>query len=97
MSIHIVEDDVVNDAGTAADDKIQVPNQIEDGAGASDCSSLDDANSLHDELMKLCSEIEHANGKKTSSDDYSSSVDLMYQEERRLRNAIDKVRRGSCR
>lgn len=97
MSIHIVDEGVLNVARTAADDKIQVPNQIDVGAGASDCSSLDDASSLQDELMKLCSEIENANGKKASSDDYSSTVDLTYQEERHLRNAIDKVRRGSCR
>lgn len=70
------------------DDKIQVPNQIDDGAGASDCSSLDDAESLQDELMKLCSEIEKANRVSSGDDDSSSD-----QEERQLRCVADKVRR----
>lgn len=88
MSFHIVEE--VNVAQSAPDDdKIQVPNQIDDGAGASDCSSLDDdAESLQNELMKLCSEIEKANRVSSGDDDSSSD-----QEERQLRGVADKVRR----
>lgn len=54
-------------------DKIQVPNQV-----ASGISSTDDSDSLHNEMLKLCYEIENANG--TASD---FSVDSSDQEDKR--------------
>lgn len=93
-SVHIVEEvNLVEKASDVKSDaKIQVQKQTDDdGAddGASGCSSIE-KEVLQSELLKLCFEIENANGTKSSGDE--SSVDLTYQEEREdLQNIIDEV------
>lgn len=43
-------------------------------------------------MIKLCSEIENANGVAESDGGDESSVDLTYQEEKCLQNIVDKVK-----
>lgn len=81
----------------ASDEKIQVPNQADDVEGddeASERSSIDEKESLEEKLLKLCDEIENANGTKSS--DYESSVDLTCQEKKFQRNTSVKVKQSDC-
>lgn len=87
-SVHI--DETVSVAQQAVDAKFQVPNQTDYDDGAALARSLhDEKESLQSEMLKLCNEIENANG--TSSSSNSSSVDLTYQEEKDPKNIVDKV------
>lgn len=84
-SLHIVEDvKIQRDA--------RVANQLPIDE-VSVCSSIENVEeeekaSLHSEMLKLCDEIENANGTK---DDEDSSVDLTYQEDSTLRSIMAKV------
>lgn len=57
---------------------------------ASDCTSVDEKESLQSDMLKLCNEIDNAIGGSMNSRD-NSSVDLTYQEEKAFQNIIDKV------
>lgn len=69
--------------------KVRELRRVDDDASCNSSGSCDEK-SLHNEMMKLCYEIESANGGKASDND-DSSVDLSFQEERHLRNIMDKV------
>lgn len=73
--------------------EIQVQNHIDDvggDVGESGCSSINENESLESELIKLCQEINNANGTNSSGDE--ASVDLTYQEGKVAKNSVDKVK-----
>lgn len=88
-TVHIVEEIVGEEED--ANEKVQAQNQI-DCDYASDCSSDNHSKeSLEDDMLKLCGEIDDAIGGKMSSGD-NSSVDLTYREEKAFQSIIDKVK-----
>lgn len=89
-TIHI-EEDFVN-SRKSSNLKIPVINQIDDDAASCTSSHTEKSETLHDELMKLCYEIESVNGLYGSDNGDGSSVDLTFQEEKHLRNIMEKVK-----
>lgn len=91
-TIHIVEEIVEFPSSSPV--KVQELNRAEYDNGSCDSSISESDKSLHNEMMKLCSEIESINAGKASDND-DSSVDLSFQEEKHLRKIIDKVANAS--
>jgi hypothetical protein len=80
-SLHIVEEVKLN-----RDARVANQQPIDE---VSVCSSIeDDKASLQSEILKLCDEIEDANGTKRVED---SSVDLTYRDEATFRSIMAKV------
>lgn len=88
-TIHIVED--VVESKSPSQIKFQVQNRIDDDSGSCNSSISEPEKCLHNEMMKLCYEIESVNGMNSDDND-DSSVDLNFQEEKHLRNVMDKVK-----
>jgi hypothetical protein len=86
-TVHI-EDDVESKPPTQI--KAQELKRVEDDDASSDSSISDNGKPLHNEMMKLCYEIESAIGGKASDND-DSSVDLSFQEEKHLRAIVNEV------
>ncbi|CRK93265.1 CLUMA_CG006808, isoform A [Clunio marinus] len=87
LSVHIVEEVNIVEP---SDVKIQVQNQRNVEEVASNSNYSDNENeTLHNELMELCNEIENANESKANSGD-DSSIDLSYKEDKQLRKIIEK-------
>lgn len=91
-SVHIAE--VVHVYPQTGEIKIQVVNQDDCDDNASEFSMVEGENeSLESDILKLCSEIENANGVAASdSGGDGSPLDLTYREEKTLQSIIDKVK-----
>lgn len=89
LSVHIVDD--LNVAPGVDQQSSDVKNQVFQGAASGFDSTDEEQQSLQSDILKLCYEIENANGTKANADDDNSSIDLSYHEDKLLRNIMDKV------
>jgi hypothetical protein len=90
-TVHVVDGNITSQPPPRV--QIPVSNQIDDDVASCSSSISENEESLHDEMMKLCYEIQGSKGYTASdNDDDDSSVDLTFQEEKHLRNIMDKVK-----
>lgn len=88
-TIHI--DENVMASKSSSQIKIQVQNGINDDSDSCSSSISEPEKCLHNEMMKLCYEIESVNGVNPDDND-DSSVGLTFQEKKHLQNFMDKVK-----